>query len=470
MTATTVSPALRIFTAQKQKRAGQKKSTAAYRINMLLKLKAAILKREKEICSALQVDLGKPAFESEAYEVIFVLAEIDFAVRRLSSWMKPHRVSSNLLNLMLRNRIVYEPKGLCLIMAPWNYPFQLLIAPLVSALAAGNSCLLKPSELAPNVSAVIAVMFQDCFPENEIALLEGGSELARELLQLPFQHIFFTGSSAIGKKVMEAASQHLASVTLELGGKSPVVILEDADLNKAAAKITWGKLINAGQTCIAPDYVFVHEKQRDEFCKLVTEYISRYYYQNNILNKDDFGKIISESHFNRLKNLLDDCKAAGGEIITGGICTEEDRRIYPTVITHVDTNCRLMQEEIFGPVLPVLTYSQLSEVTNYIKAGDKPLALYIFGNNRSVVEEILDSTSSGGVCVNDVMLQVSNPHLPFGGINNSGIGGSHGFHGFKAFSHERAVMYQSRFFDMGRIVYPPYKGKEKIMKLLRRIM
>jgi aldehyde dehydrogenase (NAD+) len=299
--------------------------------------------------------------------------------------------------------------------------------------------------------------------------VEGGSEVAIELLKQPFHHIFFTGSTATGKKVMEAASAYLASVTLELGGKSPVVILPGADLKKTAAKVTWGKFVNAGQTCIAPDYVFVHEQAVDEFCELVGEQINKYYYKGKTLNTGDFGKIISASHFQRIKNLIEEGIASGGKVIVGGTFTESELRIHPTVIRLPYRKSKLMQEEIFGPVLPVLTYTHLPEVIDYINANNKPLALYVFGNSQEA-DALLNQTTSGGACVNDVMLQISNPHLPFGGVNSSGMGGSHGFHGFKTFSHERAVMYQARFFDFGSIIYPPYSGKERILKLLRKIM
>lgn len=460
----------RIFEAQKNNHLAVKLGSMEARKTKLKKLKTAIKEKENEIFEALKKDLRKPVFESAVFEVFFIYAEIDFAIKNLYSWTRPQRVSSNLLNLMTKSRIRYEPKGVCLIIAPWNYPFQLLISPLVSAIAAGNCCILKPSELAPATSSVLSNLIKETFDENEIAVIEGNVSISTELLTLPFNHIFFTGSSTIGKVVMEAASKHLSSVTLELGGKSPAIIDEGADLRTAADKISWGSFANAGQTCIAPDYVFVHENQQEKFIELLKSSIEKKYFKNDHLNKEDYGKIISDSHFKRISILLEDALSKGAKIKIGGAFEESDRTIYPTVLTNVSFDSLIMKEEIFGPVLPVLTYKNITEVIEYINANNKPLALYVFSNNNSTVENILRETSSGGACINDVMIHISNPHLSFGGINASGIGGSHGFHGFKAFSHERSVMYQSQLVDVGKLIYPPYRGKEFVLKLIRKLM
>jgi len=460
----------RIFDAQKNNQLAVKLSSIDDRKAKLKKLKAAIKAKESEIFEALKKDLRKPVFESAVFEVFFVYGEIDFAIRNLSLWTEPQAVPSNMVNMLTKCIINYEPKGLCLIIAPWNYPFQLLISPLISAIAAGNCCMLKPSELAPATSNVLTNLIKETFNENEIAIIEGNVGVSTELLSFPFNHIFFTGSTHVGKIVMEAASKHLSTVTLELGGKSPAIIDEHADLRKAADKITWGTFANAGQTCIAPDYVFVHQDQLDEFIQLMKENIEKKYFNNGHLNKEDYGKIISENHFKRIKNLLDDAIRKGAQIKIGGTFEESDRTIHPTVITNVSLNSFIMQEEIFGPVLPVLTYKNLNEVLAFVNANNKPLALYIFSKNKRNIETILKQTSSGGVCVNDVMIHISNPHLSFGGVNASGIGGSHGVHGFKAFSHERSIMYQSQLVDIGKIVYPPYGRKGMILKMLRKLM
>jgi aldehyde dehydrogenase (NAD+) len=460
----------RIFDLQKANERAVKLSTAKQRKEKLSKLQRAISGKEAEIYAALKSDLRKPEFESAAMEVNFTQTEIDFAINNLSDWMEPQRVPSNLVNTLTRNHIVYDPKGLCLIISPWNYPFQLLMSPLVSAIAAGNCCILKPSELAPATGSVLAALIRETFKENEIALMEGDAELATQLLSMPFHHIFFTGSTSIGKVVMEAASKHLTSVTLELGGKSPAIIDKHADLKKAADKIAWGKWTNAGQTCIAPDYVFVHASQRDEFVELLKQSIQKFYFQNNQLNKDDYGKIVSERHFARLKNLTEDAIAKGAKVQEGGTFNETDGSIVPTILTHVDLQSLIMKEEIFGPILPIITYSDIQETIEYVGRNDHPLALYIFSNKKSVVDTIIKQTSSGGVCVNDVLIHISNPFLSFGGVGASGMGGSHGFYGFRSFSHERSVMIQNRFLDFGKIVYPPFKGKKWMMKLLKKLV
>ena len=460
----------RVFEAQKNNQLAVKLSSIDDRKTKLKKLKAAIKIRENEIFEALKNDLRKPVFESAVFEVFFVYGEIDFAIRNLSLWTRPQTVPSNMVNMMTKCIVNFEPKGVCLIIAPWNYPFQLLISPLISAIAAGNCCMLKPSELAPATSTVLANLIKEIFNEDEIAVVEGDVSVSTELLSLPFNHIFFTGSTQIGKIVMEAASRNLSTVTLELGGKSPAIIDQNADLKKAADKITWGTFANAGQTCIAPDYVFVHQDQQDEFIKLMRENIEKKYFNKGQLNKEDYGKIISDNHFKRIKNLLDDALKKGAQIKIGGTFEDSDRTIHPTVLTNVSLDATIMKEEIFGPVLPVLTYKNLKEVIDFVNANNKPLALYVFSKIKRNIEYILKQTSSGGACINDVMIHISNPHLSFGGVNASGIGGSHGIHGFKAFSHERSIMYQSQLVDIGKMVYPPYNSKGFILKLLRKLM
>jgi aldehyde dehydrogenase (NAD+) len=461
---------LDIFNKQKQNQLSVKVSTARERVKKLKKLKAVIQQNENLVLDALKADLRKNSFEGSAFELYTVYSEIDFAIKNLSVWMEPVRVPSNLVNILTKSYIHYEAKGICLIIAPWNYPFLLLISPLVSAIAAGNCCILKPSELAPVTSAVILKLITDVFQENEIAVIEGDASVSTALLALPFNHIFFTGSTRIGKVVMTAAAKHLATVTLELGGKSPTIVDTKADFKKVANKIVWGKFSNAGQTCIAPDYVFVHESQAEKLIVYLKEAIEQFYYKNNTLNTDDYCKIISSNHYNRLKGLLDDAVKKGAQIKAGGQFDDTNHTIHPTIITNVNDESLVMQEEIFGPLLPIITYKDKNEAINYINAHDKPLAMYVFSKSNRTINHIIKNTSAGGTCVNDVLIHISNPNLSFGGVNTSGMGGSHGFHGFKSFSHERSIMNQSKWFDLGSIGYPPYKGKQLILKILRKIM
>ncbi len=454
-----------LFEAQKLNFPKVKAESINVRKAKLEKLKKAISSRESEVVDALIKDLRKPAFESCIWEIYLMYGEIDFAIKNLSNWSKSHKIPSNFLTLMNDSRVLYEPKGVCLIIGPWNFPFQLIIGPLISAIAAGNCSILKPPSMAPATSAIVAKIIKETFSENEIAVVEGDASVSTELLDLPFNHIFFTGSPSVGKVVMAAASKHLASVTLELGGKSPVIIDSNANLSKAASKIVWGKFANSGQTCVAPDYVFVHESKRDQFVDLLSKNIEKEYILNGSLNKNEYCKIISEGNFKRVKNLFDDAVKSGAQVKVGGTFDEADNTIHPTVLTNVSKESLIMKEEIFGPVLPVLTYKNIDEVLDYVNAKDKPLALYIFSENNTFINNIVNNTSSGGACVNDVVIHYTNPNLPFGGVNNSGLGNAHGFYGFKAFSHERGIMHQSKLFDFNSMIYPPYGGKIKEVAL-----
>ncbi len=454
-----------VFAAQRKRSIQQRLSSAAERKGKLEKLKRIIQTNEELIFKALAEDLRKPVFEAALTEVYFVYGEIDFAIKNLSSWMKPKRVSPTLASALTRNRIYYEPKGVSLIISPWNYPFQLLISPLVSAIAAGNCAVLKPSELSPATSKVLSRLINENFDPAEIICLEGDVTISQALLKLPFDHIFYTGSTQVGKIVMEAAAKHLASVTLELGGKSPALITESANLERTAEKIVWGKFLNAGQTCIAPDYVLLPEHQVNQFVDLLQHYTQKLYQQGGKLNKSVYGKIINERHFNRLKNLTENAVAHEAKIGYGGDFESSDLTISPTVLTNVSLESGLMQEEIFGPILPVISYTNLEDAIALINERDKPLALYIFGN-ENIAEEIISRTSAGGTAVNEVLMHISNPNLPFGGIGPSGIGSCHGFYGFKAFSHERSVLFQSKI-DMSSLVYPPFKTG--LLKWLKKL-
>jgi aldehyde dehydrogenase (NAD+) len=442
------TPISQLFAAQKANQSTLKTSSVAQRKQTLKKLKVLVQQNESAIFEALKKDLGKPLFEAAVTEVYFVYAEIDFALKNLSSWMKPQRVAPTLTSLFTKNRILYEPKGLSLIISPWNYPFQLAISPLVSAIAAGNAVIIKPSELSPATSALLYSLISANFATEDIACVEGDAEVAKELLSLPFDHIFFTGSTAIGKVVMRAAADHLASVTLELGGK-----------------IVWGKYLNVGQTCIAPDYVMLPEHLLEKFVDLAAENINKLFTLNGQLNTEAYGSIINNRHFDRQKKLFDDAIAKGAKLRIGGQFDADALRISPTVLSNVSPDSGLMQEEIFGPLLPLITYKSLDEAIARINAQGKPLALYVFGNS-AIAKQVISQTSAGGTLVNDVLVHISNPNLPFGGVQSSGTGSCHGFYGFKAFSHERSVMYQSAV-DFNWMVYPPYNMS--LLKLLKRI-
>lgn len=454
-----------IFELQKSRQIQLRQTSANERKEKLRKLKRLIQSHEELIYQALVDDLRKPLFEAALTEVYFVYGEIDFALKNLSSWMKPKRVSATLASALTRNRVYYEPKGVSLIISPWNYPFQLLISPLVSAIAAGNCAILKPSELSPATSKLLCRLINENFDPAEIACFEGDVQVAQSLLALPFDHIFYTGSTQVGKVVMEAAAKHLGSVTLELGGKSPALVTESANLDKVAEKIVWGKFLNAGQTCIAPDYVLLPEKLLEAFIAKLDQSIQKLYHSNGSLDKSVYGKIISKRHFDRLKTLTEQAVKQGAQICLGGNFEEADLTISPTVLSGVPLTSGIMEEEIFGPVLPIITYKQLDEAVRLINDRPKPLALYIFAENK-LAKEIIKNTSAGGTAVNEVLIHISNPHLPFGGIGPSGTGSCHGFYGFKAFSHERSVLFQSKI-DMSRLVYPPFNmGLLKWLKKL----
>lgn len=459
-----------IFEQQKKHHPTVKKTNALQRIQKLKTLKESIKEHESQIYEALRKDLGKSSFEAAVTEVILINGEIDFAIKNLKSWMHPKRMGKTLSNPFAKNRIYYEPKGVCLILSPWNYPFQLVMAPLISSIAAGNCTIIKPSELSPATSHIVSKIIGSIFCEEEVACMEGDKDMATQLLALPFDHIFFTGSTTVGKIVMEAAAKNLSSVTLELGGKSPTVIDSTADLKKAAQKIAWGKLVNCGQTCIAPDYVLIQEQNADEFIGLYKGFVQEMFFMGDEkINPSSYGKIVNKSHFNRLKTLVDQAIADGARIDLGGKFDEKTQVISPVVLRQVQLESPVMTEEIFGPVLPVLTYKNLNEAIDIINQKPKPLALYIFSQSRKNIKDILGNTSSGGVCVNDVLIHIANPKLPFGGVNHSGLGSSHGFFGFKSFSHERAVVLQSKI-DFSSLVYPPYEGKGRILSLLKKII
>jgi len=428
----------------------------------LRQLEKWILEHRDQIHHAVFKDLAKPASEVDITEVYPVLSECRHAISNLRKWTSPEPIDGSLSFLGTSAYVQYEPKGTSLIISPWNYPILLAIGPVVSSIAAGNTVVLKPSEFTPATNRVIRDMIESLFPSDQVAMLEGDAAVASELLSLPYDHIFFTGSPAVGKVVMTAAAKNLTSVTLELGGKSPTIVDETADIADAARKITWGKWTNAGQTCVAPDYVFVHRSRLEALLAgLRSEAEKRY------RDKQNYASIINTRHHERLSGALKDALEQGAHLDFGGNMDAGGLYIQPTIVTQVTDQMHLMQEEIFGPILPVMAYDDLDEVIRYINDRPKPLALYHYSGSQAYKEKVLKQTSSGSVVINDSVLQFGHPHLPMGGVNNSGLGKSHGKAGFLAFSHGKAVLKQRVGFTVARTVYPPYTSfKKKLIELM----
>jgi aldehyde dehydrogenase (NAD+) len=430
-----------------------------FRLNQLAKLRDGIIANQDRIVAAAQADLGRPPFE--AYFEIATLGEIKLAIKQLKTWVKPRKVSTSIDVFPASAWVQPEPLGVALIIGPWNYPFQLIVSPLVGAIAAGNCAILKPSEHAPHTATVVADLIRSIFDPNYVAVVEGDAAVSQQLLAEKFDHIFFTGGTAIGRIVMEAAAKHLTPVTLELGGKSPCIVDKSTRLDYAAKRIAWGKFINAGQTCIAPDYLLVDRSIKSEFMVQLVQAIKGLY-GDNPQTSPDFGRIINQRQLSRLKALLN-----SGEVVIGGEVDEADRYLAPTVLDGVSWSDSVMESEIFGPILPVLTYDRLDEAIEQINARPKPLALYVFSENKGVQDQVLRSTSSGGVCINDTVMQVSVSNLPFGGVGESGMGSYHGRASFDAFSHYRAVLKRSMKFELDWR-YAPYTAAR--LKQLRGIV
>ncbi|SOB98989.1 aldehyde dehydrogenase (NAD+) [Rhodobacter sp. JA431] len=442
--------------------------TLAKRRAVLAKLAAELRARESEIMAALAADLGKPPVEVRISEIIPILSEIRHTSKHLKRWAKPRRVWPTLSMLGTRGTIRPEPKGTVLIIAPWNYPLCLALGPLVSAIAAGNAAVIKPSELAPATSALIAQIAAAALPSDLVAVVEGGVEVSTELLAQPFDHIFFTGSPAVGRVVMAAAAKTLASVTLELGGKSPVILGSGANLQKAARMVAWGKFQNAGQTCIAPDHVYVPRGDQAAFTQALRAEIAKMYGATPETSRS-FARLIGARHFTRLKGLLDEALAKGATLITGGVAEEAARYLAPTVLTDVPGEAALMREEIFGPVLPVIAYDDLETVLAEIEAGEKPLALYLFTKDRTLINRISAATTSGGVGVNVTLAHFLHLNLPFGGVGNSGLGAAHGRWGFAAFSHEKPIL-ENRFAVLDPLMPPYTKMSARLAKAVQKLV
>ena len=457
----------RVFERQRDAAIRLRTSTAEERIAKIRKLHDAVMAHREQIHEAAYKDFKKPPAEVDLAEVLPVISEAKHAMRALKGWMKPKGVWPTSLTIGLKSWVQYEPKGRCLIVSPWNYNVNLAFGPLVSCIAAGNTAIIKPSEMTPHLSALMAKIIKGIFPEDEVALFEGDVAVSSALLALPFDHIFVTGSPNVGKVVMAAAAKHLTSVTLELGGKSPTIIDESADLKLAARTLMWGKYTNNGQTCIAPDYIYVHASVKDAFAQECIAVIKDCYGETveSQMNSPYLARVVNERHTKRINSLLEDAKQRGARILCGGQASEKDCFIQPTLLDNVPADAKIQSEEIFGPLLPIMPYTDLDKVIAEINAQPKPLALYIWSKSETVINKALKQTSAGGTCINHCVVQYAHGNLPFGGVNNSGIGSAHGHYGFKAFSHERSVI-RTRLM-MARTLFPPYTDfKQKLLKLM----
>lgn len=440
-----------------------KTRSVSFRIEQLRKLKSMIRAHEDEIIQSLHHDLKKPPFESYAGEIGIMYVEIEHAIRHVRQWSRPKRVATPIIHFLSSSRIYQEPYGVVLIMGPWNYPFNLLIAPLVGAIAAGNCVIIKPSELAGDMSKTFSALISKYFHPDYVRALEGGVEISQQLLAEKFDYIFYTGSTAVGRVVMEAAARSLTPVTLELGGKSPCIVDKDASLDYAVKRIAWGKFFNAGQTCIAPDYCLVHRAIKDIFPEKMKKTIQDFY-GDDPMQSVDYARIINERHFQRLSRLL-----GGGNIIAGGKTDSATLYIAPTLIDGVSLQDNIMQEEIFGPLLPVMTFDELDEAIGIVNRLPRPLALYYFSNNVKNQQKILTKTSSGGGCINDTISHIGSLTLPFGGIGDSGMGAYHGKTSFDTFSHSKSILTRSNWIDMP-LRYPPYGKRVTLLKRLFKVI
>ena len=422
------------------------------RIQLLKKLKQEIDSQEDAIIKALKDDFKKPAFETMVTEVVVVYKELDLFIKNLESWSKPEKVSSSLLNFPSSDRIYHRPYGNVLIIAPWNYPFQLAINPLIAAIATGNTVTLKPSELTPNTAALLENIIKKVFTEDQAAVIKGDKEIAQELLDLKWNFIFFTGSVPVGKIVHQAAAKNLTPVTLELGGKNPCLVESTAKIQLTAKRIVWGKFLNAGQTCIAPDYVLVHKSVKPALIKALKEEIIAAYGKNTI-DSPDYARIVNQSNFERLKGLIDQEK-----VEFGGQTDAESNFIAPTLIDEPKLSDKVMESEIFGPILPIISYDQESELSEIIRSYPAPLAFFVFTENKAFAENIMAQFPFGGGVINDVVIHFANEKLPFGGVGNSGIGAYHGKHSFNCFTHQQSVVNHKTWIDIP-FRYAPYGNK-----------
>mgnify|MGYP001581930757 CR=1 FL=1 len=430
-----------------------------YRISSLKRLKNSIKKYEKEIINALYRDLGKSEFEAYGTEIGFVLDSIGNFTRHLKGWAKAKKVRTPIHQFQSSGRIMYEPYGTVLIIGPFNYPFQLLIEPLIGAIAAGNCAILKPSESTPTVSALVKKIIEENFEEKYVRVIEGEKETTAALINSKFDYIFFTGSVFVGKIVMNAAAQNLVPVTLELGGKSPVIVDKTANLDIAAKRILWGKLVNAGQTCIAPDYIFVQKSIKNSFIEKLKKIVVSFYGED-ASKSSDYGRIVNSRQFERLATII---KKDNDKIIYGGQLNAGTLYIEPTIISDVNWQDAVMQDEIFGPIMPILEYQDLEEVIEIINDKPKPLSLYVFTEDKNVENTVLSRISFGGGCVNDTISHVASSNMPFGGVGNSGMGSYHGKDSFETFSHRKSILKKSTFIDV-KLIFPPYGNRANLIR------
>lgn len=425
-----------------------------FRISQLKKLKDILIENEEKLLYSLKKDLNKSYFEGYSTELGIVLDEINFMIKNIRKWSKPKRVRTNIINFKSKSYTLREPYGNSLIISPWNYPVLLTLSPLIGSIAGGNTSIIKPSEHSPHTSKAIEEIINNNFDEKYIHIINGGVEVSQYILSQRFDYIFYTGSTEVGKIVMKNASKYLTPVTLELGGKSPCIVDKNADLKLSAKRIVWGKFINSGQTCVAPDYLLVDSDIKDELIEHII-----YYIENMIvLEKNEYPKVINKKHFNRLLNYTKDV-----DILYKGGYDEEKLKIYPILVDNPDWEKDIMKEEIFGPILPIKTYSHVDEVINIVNSKEKPLALYVFSEDKSFVDKILNNISFGGGCVNDTIMHLSNPHLPFGGVGHSGMGNYHGRYSFESFTHQKSILNKSTKIDIP-IRYQPAKDKLRLIK------
>ena len=440
-----------------------KKIEVNERIRYLKKFKNKILNNEEKIFECLEKDLNKPRFETYAAEIGILLNEIDLFIKNLKTWSKPKRISSSFINFPSKDYILYQPYGMVLIISPWNYPFQLALLPAISAFSAGNNVILKPSEHTPHTSSLIKEIVDKVFPTEFFKVIEGDAHIASKLLEYKWDYIFFTGSVKIGKIVAKSAAQNLTPITLELGGKSPAIIDKKIDFKLVSKRIVWGKFLNSGQTCVAPDYLIVHESIKEELIKELIKRI-KYSFGDHLKKSKDLASIVNNSHFKRLVDLIKENK-----VLFGGQHNKKLKFIYPTLIDNPNLNGNIMKDEIFGPILPILTFNNINEIDKIIEKNRNPLSLHVFSKDKKFTERVINRYSFGGGTVNDTIIHLINSKLPFGGIGNSGIGSYRGKSSFELFSHKKSIVKKSNWFD-NNLRYPPYGNKLKIVKKLMKFL
>ena len=437
---------------------GQSRSIP-FRIEQLQKLKALLKDHESDIFEALQADFKKPAFESYGTELMILYKEIDHLVNNLASWSKPQKVNSSLFNFPSQSYIHPQPYGVSLVIGAWNYPVQLSLNPALGSMAAGNCTIIKPSEIASSTADLLGTVINSNFDSGYLKVVQGDADTTQALLDEPLDYIFFTGSTRVGKIIMKAAAEQLAPVTLELGGKSPAIVDHTADLELAATRIAWGKFINAGQTCVSPDYVYVHSGIQEEFCALLTQTITDFY-GSDPQQSNDFARIINRDHYDRLTSYL-----VADKIITGGETADDELYIAPTMMNNISWDDDVMQEEIFGPILPIVSFNDIEEAASAIRSRSKPLALYLFSTDKDIRQQVIETIPFGGGCINDTVAHLANLDLPFGGVGQSGMGNYHGKASFDLFSHQKSIMKKGNWLDVA-LRYPPYDGNLKWLKKL----